>query len=106
VSEYDVGYGKPPKHSQFKKGSCPNPRDSTTHVIQLLDIAWRIQYHQWASPYGTAMNPWCDSIFGFLLMSCETAPKIHGDGNWSLFMLALVALILAWYFFVRFLSND
>ena len=21
----DVGYGKPPKHSQFKKGICPNP---------------------------------------------------------------------------------
>jgi Family of unknown function (DUF5681) len=26
VSDYDVGYGKPAKHSQFKKGVCPNPR--------------------------------------------------------------------------------
>jgi hypothetical protein len=26
VTDYDVGYGKPPKHSQFKKGVCPNPR--------------------------------------------------------------------------------
>jgi Family of unknown function (DUF5681) len=26
MSDYDVGYGKPPKHSQFKKGVCPNPR--------------------------------------------------------------------------------
>jgi hypothetical protein len=51
------------------------------------------------------MNSWCDSIFGFVLMSCETAPEIHGDGNWSLFMLALVPLILACYFFVRFLSS-
>ena len=25
MSDYDVGYGKPPKHSQFKKGICPNP---------------------------------------------------------------------------------
>ena len=25
-SDYEVGYGKPPKHSQFKKGVCPNPR--------------------------------------------------------------------------------
>src|ERR1700730_4306369 len=25
MSDYDVGYGKPPKHSQFKKGVCPNP---------------------------------------------------------------------------------
>ncbi|MGH6797003.1 MAG: DUF5681 domain-containing protein, partial [Roseiarcus sp.] len=26
MSEYDVGYGKPPKHTQFKKGVCANPR--------------------------------------------------------------------------------
>jgi hypothetical protein len=25
MSDYDVGYGKPPRHSQFKKGVCPNP---------------------------------------------------------------------------------
>ena len=24
--EYDVGYGKPPKHTQFKKGQSGNPR--------------------------------------------------------------------------------
>jgi hypothetical protein len=56
-------------------------------------------------PYGTVMNPWCDSVFGFLLMSCETAPEMRGDGNWSLFMLAFVPLILALYFFMRFLRN-
>jgi hypothetical protein len=26
MNEYRVGYGKPPQHSQFKKGTCPNPR--------------------------------------------------------------------------------
>jgi hypothetical protein len=26
VTGYEVGYGKPPKHSQFKKGVCPNPK--------------------------------------------------------------------------------
>jgi Family of unknown function (DUF5681) len=25
MSNFEVGYGKPPKHSQFKKGICPNP---------------------------------------------------------------------------------
>jgi Family of unknown function (DUF5681) len=25
MNDYQVGYGKPPKHSQFKKGVCPNP---------------------------------------------------------------------------------
>jgi Family of unknown function (DUF5681) len=25
MSDYKVGYGRPPKHSQFKKGICPNP---------------------------------------------------------------------------------
>ncbi|EUB96501.1 hypothetical protein PMI07_001400 [Rhizobium sp. CF080] len=24
--DYDVGYGKPPKHTQFKKGQCGNPK--------------------------------------------------------------------------------
>jgi len=26
MAEYEVGYGKPPKHSQFKKGTSGNPR--------------------------------------------------------------------------------
>ncbi len=52
------------------------------------------------------MNLWCDSIFGLLLASCETSPDAHGNGNWSLFALALVPLILALYFFARFLRND
>jgi Family of unknown function (DUF5681) len=25
MNDYDVGYGKLPKHAQFKKGICPNP---------------------------------------------------------------------------------
>jgi hypothetical protein len=24
--DYEIGYGKPPKHTRFKKGVCPNPR--------------------------------------------------------------------------------
>jgi Family of unknown function (DUF5681) len=24
--DYEIGYGKPPRHSQFKKGVCANPR--------------------------------------------------------------------------------
>ena len=26
MSDYEVGYGKPPKHSRFRKGVCANPR--------------------------------------------------------------------------------
>jgi Family of unknown function (DUF5681) len=26
MGEYEIGYGKPPKHTRFKKGVCPNPR--------------------------------------------------------------------------------
>jgi hypothetical protein len=26
MSDYKVGYGKPPKHSRFKKGVCANPK--------------------------------------------------------------------------------
>jgi hypothetical protein len=25
MNDYEVGYRKPPKHSQFRKGICPNP---------------------------------------------------------------------------------
>ena len=25
MGNYKIGYGKPPKHSQFQKGVCPNP---------------------------------------------------------------------------------
>ena len=26
MRDYKVGYGRPPKHSQFRKGICPNPK--------------------------------------------------------------------------------
>ena len=26
MGDYSVGYGKPPMHSRFKKGVCPNPK--------------------------------------------------------------------------------
>ncbi len=26
ASDYEVGYGKPPKHTRFKKGRCGNPK--------------------------------------------------------------------------------
>jgi hypothetical protein len=26
MSDYEIGYCKPPKHTRFKKGVCPNPR--------------------------------------------------------------------------------
>ncbi len=26
VSDFEVGYGKPPKHTRFKKGQCGNPK--------------------------------------------------------------------------------
>ncbi len=26
MGEYEIGYGKPPKHTRFQKGVCPNPR--------------------------------------------------------------------------------
>jgi Family of unknown function (DUF5681) len=34
MTDYEVGYGRPPVHTRFKKGVCPNPkgrgkRDST-----------------------------------------------------------------------------
>src|SRR5271154_7013209 len=25
MADYEIGYGKPPRHSQFKKGVCANP---------------------------------------------------------------------------------
>jgi hypothetical protein len=40
MSDYDVGYGKPPKHSQFKKGVCSNPSGRRKHrnlpVVEIM----------------------------------------------------------------------
>jgi|SRR5665213_2417972 len=32
MNNYDVGYKKPPKHSQFRKGICPNPSGRGTRA--------------------------------------------------------------------------
>lgn len=56
--------------------------------------------------WGTAMNPWCDTVLGLVIMSCEASAATRGDTDWSLLTLALIPLILALYFFVRFLNND
>jgi hypothetical protein len=41
MSDYDVGYAKPPKHAQFKKGVCPNPhgrgKRRDLKVAEILD---------------------------------------------------------------------
>ena len=43
MSDYDVGYGRPPKHSQFKKGVCPNPRGRGKHGdLQIGEIMKRV----------------------------------------------------------------
>lgn len=31
---YEVGYGKPPKHGQFKPGTCPNPKGRPRKKVQ------------------------------------------------------------------------
>jgi hypothetical protein len=52
------------------------------------------------------MNPWCDTVLGLVIMSCETSSGTRGDSDWSFLTLALIPLVLACYFFMRFLSND
>jgi hypothetical protein len=43
MRDYDVGYGKPPKHSRFKKGVCPNPRGrGKTPGFQLSEAILRV----------------------------------------------------------------
>jgi hypothetical protein len=39
MHDYDVGYGKPPKHTRFKKGVCPNPKGrGPRHELELSKI--------------------------------------------------------------------
>src|SRR5438874_134109 len=38
-SDYEVGYGKPPRHTQFKKGQSDNPAGGRSRPIGLLEIA-------------------------------------------------------------------
>ncbi|MDT9597925.1 DUF5681 domain-containing protein [Sphingosinicella rhizophila] len=43
--DYDVGYGRPPKHTRFKPGQCPNPKGRPkgaksfrTDVLEILKL--------------------------------------------------------------------
>ena len=43
MTDYEVGYGRPPIHTRFKKGVCPNPkgrgkRDSTEMVKTIRNV--------------------------------------------------------------------
>jgi Family of unknown function (DUF5681) len=43
MSGYQVGYGKPPKHSQFQKGICPNPKGrGSGRDLKLGDITNKV----------------------------------------------------------------
>ncbi|MFZ1962722.1 MAG: DUF5681 domain-containing protein [Roseiarcus sp.] len=43
MGDYEVGYGKPPKHTRFKKGVCPNPRGrGKKRDHQLGDIVLKV----------------------------------------------------------------
>jgi hypothetical protein len=52
MSNYEVGYGKPPRHSRFKKGVCPNPsgrgkRSEPIEFWQIIDkvLHDKIEFH-------------------------------------------------------------
>ena len=40
--DYEVGYGRPPKHSQFQKGRSPNPGGRGKQPSEYRDILLRI----------------------------------------------------------------
>jgi hypothetical protein len=42
MSDYEVGYGKPPLHSRFKKGVCPNPKGRGKAAFKADEIVKRV----------------------------------------------------------------
>jgi len=50
MSDYEVGYGRPLKHTRFKKGSCANPRgrgkapDGARHAELMKLLSERVEY--------------------------------------------------------------
>ena len=45
-SEYEVGYGKPPRHSQFKKGRSGNPNGRPKGSLNLATLLERILHEK------------------------------------------------------------
>ena len=52
MADYEIGYGKPPRHCQFKKGVCANPRgrprrrnDEIGDVVQSF-LSAKAQYRE------------------------------------------------------------
>jgi len=43
MRDYETGYGKPPRHSQFKRGVCPNPHGRGKRAdLELSDAIIRV----------------------------------------------------------------
>src|SRR4051812_42126501 len=78
MAEYDVGYGKPPLHSRFKKGQSGNPTGGRRH-----------KSHALPEPGGEQMKA------GFLAEAYRLIPTLKGDKKTKIPMVQAIIRAVA-----------
>jgi hypothetical protein len=97
MSDYEVGYGKPPKHSRFRKGVCANPRGrgkrrpfEAEEILKEVLFA-EMDYKEGGNetslasrdrrPDARRKGGQGDIASAVLLLKMRTHAKKHGDGG-------------------------
>lgn len=86
-TEYEVGHGKPPKHSQFKKGASGNPRGRRVGSRNRNTLLRQAARHQIAVTVNGTPRPFS----GVQAIVLGLAAKAHtGDPHALLRLLSLI----------------
>lgn len=85
---YDVGYGKPPKHSQFKKGKSGNPKGRSCRIYDPIASGRRaLKRRIKVQRHGCIANTTYYDLFFEALMKDALAGRAHARSMVLRFLL-------------------
>src|SRR5262245_66067928 len=92
MTRYKIGYGKPPKHTQFKKGKSGNPRGRPRGSLNLsTDLAGELSEQITLREGGRSRRVSKQRA----LIKSLLAKALQGDVRATTAVLALYALVIA-----------